>query len=75
MKNWNDKLLTVDDLNEGDSVVYVPRHKQANVTHEDCEPGVVKSKNDTYVFVRFYAGSELKENAQACKPEDLKHRL
>jgi hypothetical protein len=77
MQNWNDKVLTVDDFNSDDSVVYVPKHKQSNPTLEDCEPGRIRSKNDTYVFVQFWnqAAERYEETAKACYPNDLRHKL
>lgn len=62
--------LGVGDFKSGDTVVYVPKHKQANMTHDDCEPGKVTSVNDTYVHVLF----DGKTGSQACYPTDLWHR-
>lgn len=53
----------------GQYVTYVPYHAHGDITHKDCERGVVSSTNDTYVFVRF--GTSI--TGQACKPDQLVH--
>ena len=51
-----------EDINIGDEVVYIPRHllagpKEKMVVEENI--GIVTSKNDLYVFVRYKnAGSQ-----------------
>lgn len=56
----------------GDNVRYVPNHVHGDITHPDCENGVVSSTNDTYVFVRYYhKGGGLREQGQATRPDDL----
>lgn len=68
--------LTVNDFNEGDTVVYIPKHKQGNHTLEDCEAGKVTSVNDTYVHVKYLDNNgEYKTNSQATYPNDLWHRI
>jgi hypothetical protein len=37
----------------GDHVTYVPSHAQGNLTHADCQQGVVSSVNDEWVFVKY----------------------
>lgn len=69
--NWNDIVLTVDDFNVDDTVMYVPRHKQGNFTESDLHHGVVTSKNNRFVFVRF----EDKKRSEACYPNDLRLSL
>lgn len=49
---------TVNDFRVGDRVTYVPNHARDAegrplLTHPDCEDGVVTSKNDRFVFVKF----------------------
>jgi hypothetical protein len=34
-----------EDFHEGETVLYVPRHAQGDITHPDCEHGVVSSQN------------------------------
>jgi hypothetical protein len=51
----------------GMSVRYVPGHARGDITHPDCEDGVVTFINRAAVFVRF--GREL--HAKACYPRDL----
>lgn len=58
-----------------DKVFYIPKHRQDNVTSDDCQPGKVTSINESYIFVKFMDGDVYLENSQACSPSDLKHRL
>ena len=75
MKTQSSNIVT--DFKNGDTVVYVPRHKQENRTLDDCEPGRVTSANDTYVFVQFMDknGEYSNPHSQACYPSDLWHRI
>jgi len=57
-------------INIGDEVVYIPKHllvgeKSQMVKDENL--GVVTSKNDTYIFVRYNGNT----GSQATRPEDL----
>lgn len=61
----DDKRL--EDFSVGDQVTYVPYHAHGKASHPDCERGVVSSKNDLYVFVRFGCST----TGQACKPDQL----
>lgn len=63
--------MTLEEAFEGQHVRYVPYHAEGNLTHRDCEDGIVSSKNDTYIFVRFKLGA----TAQACKPDQLVRTL
>lgn len=64
--------MTTDDFKIGQPVRYVPRHAHGDTSHQDCENGIVSSKNDVYVFVRYYyENGGLRENAQATIPDDL----
>lgn len=64
-------------FNSGDPVRYIPRHAHGDINHPDCENGIVSSRNDEFVFVRYYArvnGKEsagLRATAQATYPADL----
>lgn len=53
----------------GDVVRYVPNHADGNAAHPDCEDGVVTSRNEHTVFVRF--GAEL--HSKGCYPDTLIH--
>lgn len=57
----------IDSFNEHDTVKYVPAHANQNINHCDVEDGIVTSKNDTYVFVKFVGQS----NSKACSPNNL----
>lgn len=64
--------MTTDDFKPGDHVLYVPHHAHGDRSHADCEHGIVSSKNDVNVFVRYYfKGGGLRENGQATSPGDL----
>lgn len=43
--------MKLTDLKKGDRVLYVPHHVNGDSTHPDCQSGVVKRTNDTWVFV------------------------
>lgn len=62
--------MTLEFINVNDPVVYIPHHLlmgDKDKMVEDKNMGIVVSKNDTYVFVK-YGNSE---SSQATKPEDL----
>jgi hypothetical protein len=61
--------MTLDDFNVGDRVRYVPYHAHGDQSHNDCEDGIVTSKNDKFVFVRF---SLFAETSKACNPDQLR---
>lgn len=60
------------DFHEGETVLYIPRHAQGDITHPDCEHGIVSSQNGEYVFVRYYRNGVLQQTAQATTPTDLR---
>lgn len=60
-------MKQTSDFFKDDAVIYVPSHANGDRKHPDCERGVVTSRNDLFVFVR-YAG---RNNSQATRPEDL----
>ena len=49
--------MTIEDLEEGMEVLYVPRHADEDVMHPDCERGTVKrwrdDEGDVTVFVTY----------------------
>ena len=59
------------DFADGESVRYVPGHAHGNIEHADCQNGIVSSKNDTNVFVRYFHRDVLQEIGQATNPKDL----
>lgn len=61
--------MTLEQAEVGMHVIYVPHHANGNANHPDCEHGVVTSKNDAYVFVKF---KPWHEHGQACDPETLR---
>ena len=70
--------MITDDFEKGQRVIYIPRHAD-DEKHPDCKKGVVSSKNDSYVFVKYdnamgimVTGDE-PYTAQATPPELLKH--
>ncbi len=65
-------VVSTPDFNAGDRVLYVPNHAHGDVTHPDCERGIVSSNNGVNVFVRYYTRhGELSLTAQATRPDDL----
>lgn len=59
--------ITLDEAAPGMRVRYVPYHAHGDLAHKDCEDGIVSSKNNTYIFVRFKLGAV----GQACKQDQL----
>lgn len=68
------------DFKAGDKVLYIPYHAFGDESHRDCEKGVVSSKNDKFVFVKydnamcFMVTGDEPYTAQATDPENLKRR-
>lgn len=60
--------MNLTDARPGMRVRYVPGHAHGDITHKDCEDGVVSSVNDRYVFVKF---SQWQAGGSACDPYDL----
>jgi len=65
------------DFKHGDKVRYIPNHANGDVTHQDCQDGIVSSTNEHYVFVKYnclacimVTGDE-PYTAQATKRENL----
>ncbi len=68
------------DFQHGDRVLYVPNHVNGDVTHPDCQKGIVSSTNEHFVFVKYdcpacimVTGDE-PYTAQATKRENLVRR-
>lgn len=69
--------MEVTDFRKGMRVMYVPDHAKGILTHKDCNVGVVSSKNDEWVFVKYdnldcvmITGDE-PYTAQATSPRNL----
>lgn len=60
----------VRDFCEGDFVTYVPIHAQGDLSHKDCEEGIVTAVNEHTVFVRFGTN----KRSQGCSRETLVRR-
>jgi len=60
--------MNLEDFNVGDRVLYIPGHAHGDRHHPDCEVGVVTSKNDHFVFVRY---NPLSINGVATDADDL----
>ena len=43
--------MTFEEIQEGMSVLYIPRHAQGKRTHPDCQRGIVNGKTATHVLV------------------------
>lgn len=72
-----EEQMKLEDAKKGQRVKYIPAHAQGDPNHKDCETGVVKSKNDIYIFVIYdnlmgvmTTGDEPYTPA-ATRPEDL----
>lgn len=57
-------------LTLGQRVLYVPRHAYGDVTHPDCEQGVLVGTKQGVLFVRFY-NQHPGADAKACSLELL----
>jgi hypothetical protein len=71
-------MNTINNFDHGDHVLYIPVHANGDTKHKDCQYGVVSSKNDKCVFVKYNnamcimtTGDE-PYTAQATSPEDLR---
>jgi hypothetical protein len=53
--------MTLDEIQEGMLVLYIPRHAQGKRTHPDCQHGIVTGKTATHVLVRY--GTDRYSNA------------
>ena len=67
--------MKIEDVKVGQSVAYVPMHAKCDYSHPDIDLGVVTSKDDKSVFVRFnrnvIAAGTTNVRSQGCNPEDL----
>lgn len=69
--------MDLDMFKKGMRVRYIPNHAGGDITHTSCREGVVSSKNDTWVFVK-YDNAECRMvtgdepyTAQATDPDNL----
>ena len=65
------------DFKKGQRVRYIPAHAEGDISHPDCNNGVVSSINDKWVFVKYdtpdlvmRSGDE-PYTAAATSPKDL----
>lgn len=66
--------MTTTDFTPWDRVRFIPPHANGNPKHKDCENGLVKDRNETFVFVVFCNRTGTPEtHAKACKPQHLIH--
>jgi hypothetical protein len=65
-------LARAEDFYIDARVVYVPAHANGDLTHSDCEHGIVKRQTGETVFVRYYRNGVLQDTAQATSPTDLR---
>lgn len=64
------KIMKIQNINVGDKVVYIPEYLlmgDKTKMVEDKNLGIVTSKNDEYVFVRYLGNT----GSQATNPLDL----
>lgn len=72
----------MSEFKKGDKVIYVPGHAHGDVTHADCENGVVSSLSEysETVFVKYNCGlgealtGDEPWTSQGTSPEDLVSR-
>lgn len=43
--------MLLAECKKGTRIKYIPTHAYGDAKHPDCETGVIKSKNDKWVFV------------------------
>lgn len=60
-------MLDIETVKKGDIVIYTPPYLDSSTT-ANIEEGIVTSKNDTYVFVRYGRNSL---QSKATRPQDL----
>jgi hypothetical protein len=51
--------LTVEDFKHGDMVLYVPAQAKKNLSHPDCQEGIVLSITNYFVDVLYQTGHAL----------------
>lgn len=67
--------MTLEEAKEKMFVAYIPNHAAGDISHADVETGLISSKNDKFIFVKFepqlsrfgWKGT----TSQACSPENL----
>ena len=50
-------MINPTEKDIGRNVTYVPGHAKDDLSHQDCEHGLITSFNDHYVFVHYGKGS------------------
>lgn len=45
--------MKLEDCKKGMRVKYIPTHLKGMPLHLDCEKGIISSKNEKYVFVKY----------------------
>jgi hypothetical protein len=45
----------MNSLNEGDQIIYVPRHANGDINHPDCEKGFITSVRGNTAFCRYFS--------------------
>ncbi len=66
--------MKLQDAKPGMNVRYIPTHAGKDITHPDCENGIVSSVNEFCVFVKYVNKyGNLGYTAQSTRPEDLVH--
>ncbi|MDD5547113.1 MAG: hypothetical protein PHO67_08185 [Candidatus Omnitrophica bacterium] len=71
-------MSKLSEFSHGMRVLYVPHHANGDVTHPDCQRGVVSSVGSKFVFVKYDCAAGMMMTgdepftAQATDPEDLR---
>lgn len=63
-------MYEINDFRVGDKVIYIPSHAKGDLTHKDCEKGIVTSLGEKFVFVR-YEKQHPESNGKATDARDL----
>ena len=69
--------MTFEECEKGIRVRFIPHHAKGDTNHPDCQNGVISSKNDLWVFVKYDNGmctmvtGDEPYTAQATHPNDL----
>jgi hypothetical protein len=71
MKAYINSEATVKDFHEGMNVKYVPTHVDGDISHPDCEEGIVSWVNNQTVFVKYFRHGILQSTSQGTDPKDL----
>lgn len=63
--------IELKTLQAGDEVRYCPFHAGGDISHKDCENGVVSSVRLFHVFVRYYRNGILQATPERTDKNDL----